>query len=69
MRTDPNWSLADDEVAQILADDPSLAGELAEFDRAYQAGEVELISDDVVRSRLQSRGLHLAPRPSDPTTR
>ena len=42
------------------------AEELAEFDRAYEAGEAELVPDDEVRRRLQARGLHLGPRPSNP---
>jgi hypothetical protein len=66
MATDPNWHPVDEEIAQVLADDPGLAEELAEFDRAYEAGEAELIPDDEVRRLLQARGLHLSPRPSDP---
>lgn len=65
MATDPTWHPIDDEIAQVLADDPGLAEKLAEFERAYEAGEVELVSDDEVRRRLEARGLHLAPRPSD----
>jgi hypothetical protein len=65
MATDPNWDPVDEEIAQLLADDPSLAEELAAFDRAYEAGEAELVPDDEVRRRLEARGLRLAPRPSD----
>ncbi len=66
MATDPNWDPVDEEIAQVLADEPGLAEELAEFDRAYKAGEAELVPDDEVRRRLEARGLRLAPRPSDP---
>jgi hypothetical protein len=67
MATDPNWDPVDEEIARLLEEDPDLAGELAEFDRAYEAGEVELIPDDEVRRRLEARGLRLAPPPLTPT--
>jgi len=65
MATDPNWDPVDEELAQVLKDDPDLAAELAEFDRAYEAGTAELIPDEEVRRRLEARGIRLAPRPSD----
>jgi hypothetical protein len=65
MATDPNWDPVDEEIARLLADDPDLVQELAEFDRAYEAGEAELVPDDEVRRRLEARGIRLAPRPPD----
>jgi len=63
MATDPNWYRVDNEIAQILGDGTGIAEELAEFDRAYEAGEAELVPDDKVRHRLEARGLRLSPRP------
>jgi hypothetical protein len=67
MATDPQWHPVDEEIAQVLADDPGLAEELADFDRAYEAGEAELVPDDEVRGRLEARGLRLSPRSPGPS--
>ena len=65
MATDPNWDPVDEEIARLLEEDPDLAAELAEFDRAYKAGEVELIPNEVVRRELEPRGVRLSARPID----
>lgn len=62
----PNWQPIDDEIARVLADDPGLAAGLAEFDRAYETGEAELVPDEEVRRRLKARDLHLSPDPTAP---
>jgi hypothetical protein len=67
MATDGNWETIDEEIAQVVADDPGLAEELAEFDRAYAAGGAELVPDEEVRRRLEARGLRLSPRPPGPS--
>ena len=65
MATEPNWHPVDEEIEQILADNPDLIAELNEFDRAYDRGEAELVPDDEVRRRLEALGLKLAPRASE----
>jgi hypothetical protein len=65
MATEPNWHPVDEEIEQILADNPDLVDELKEFDEAYERGEAELVPDDDVRRRLEALGLKLAPRPSE----
>jgi hypothetical protein len=53
---------------------PTVLASPAEFDRAYQAGEAELVPDDKVRRGLEARGLRLshdppAPPPPEPGSR
>jgi hypothetical protein len=67
MATDGNWESIDEEIAEVLADDPGLAEELAGLDRAYAAGEAELVPDEEVRRRLEARGLRLSARPPGPS--
>lgn len=65
MATEPNWHPVDEEIEQLLADNPELIDELKEFDRASERGEAHLVSDDEARRRLEALGLKLAPRPSE----
>jgi hypothetical protein len=61
MATNPKRHPLDDEIEAILANNPGLREELADFDRRHDLGEAEdeLIADDEVRQDLIKRGVQL----------
>ena len=61
MATEPNWHPVDEEIEQILADNPGLLQELQADDAAYDRGGLEVVPDDEVRRRLEALGLKLSP--------